>query len=216
MEQTIHGAEVWENKGTLSEFLKEPLNEKLYQVCLNIKRRSPSQDFQTLRLYNEVYRLCSQVVYENSKSPDLKDYISRIKEDMGWDYPTSVVLNMIYAVLSLRRGNSEEVIMFLDCIRKHYKMDERKNPFTNFVEEEQLQHHQYDIIAVDCSDHSFSPSKTGGSSERTLILKLEVDDSTKSNIQHRDIPFIYVQNATIEVLSPGNTIAKEIKYGEQR
>ena len=136
MEQILPREVLWGNKKTMGEFLKEPLNQKLYEVYLDVKRNAPSQDFQTLELFNEVYYMCARIVYENQHDADLDSYIKEIKKDLGWDYPSSIVLNMIYAVLALRKGNSKEISSTIQKIRKHYRMDEYKSPFSKFVDGE--------------------------------------------------------------------------------
>ncbi len=135
----------WVDKTTLKEFLQEPINEKLYEVYLNIKRLSPSQDFQTLQLFNEVYYLCTKIIYENASETNLNLYIQEIKADMGWNYPSSIVINMIYAVLSLREGNNGHVNKMINVIKDHYKMSLCKNLFYQFVEEERIHNHSYKI-----------------------------------------------------------------------
>lgn len=149
MEQILPREVLWVDKKTMGEFLIEPLNRKLYEVYLDVKRNALSQDFQTLKLFNEVYYICARIVYEKQHDADLNSYIKEIKNDLGWDYPSSVVLNMIYAVLSLRKGNSEEVERTILKIRKHYRMDSYKSPFSLFVEEEKSTGASYDVAFTD-------------------------------------------------------------------
>ncbi len=145
MEHLLPRDVLWVDKKKMGDFLTEPLNKKLYEIYLKIKRKKPSQDFRTLQLFNEVYYLCTRIIIENDAEADLEDYIQEIKKDMGWDYSTSLVVNMIYAVLSLRRGNSSEVRLFLLKIKRHYKLDYYKTSFSVFVEEEIRQHQSYDL-----------------------------------------------------------------------
>ena len=149
MKQRTSRENLWTDKRKMSEYLEEPLNQKLYQVYLGVKRKTPSQDFHTLRLFNEVYYICSRIIYENNPAPDLNDYIQAIKNDMGWDYPTSVVMQMVYAVLSLRKGNSAAVNYVAELISIHYRMNYYKTPFGKFVEEEKSRGRMYDVLPKD-------------------------------------------------------------------
>ncbi len=179
MEQLLPGEYLWAKKNTMGEYLKEPLNKKLYQVYLTIRRNNPSQHFDSLKLFNLVYSLCARVVYENDTSPKLNGYIKEIKTAMGWSYPTSMVLNMVYAVLSLRKGNSDEVMTFLEKIEIHYKLSEYNTPFYCFVKEERSKQHLYNVPFPDNNQLDFIIQKEIGSVIYNKTLK---DKSNNPNL----------------------------------
>lgn len=145
MAQKIPRELLWVDKKRMSEFLEEPLNKKLYEVYLNIKRKVPSQDFQTLKLFNEVYYQCCRIVSANDPDIDLDDIIKEIKEDLGWEYSTSLVVNMIYAVLSLRKGNSKEVKEVLLKIERHHCLSQYKTPIYMMTETCKANYEFYDL-----------------------------------------------------------------------
>lgn len=198
MENLLSREAFWTEKTLLADFLKEPLNEKLYEVYMNLKRKTPQQDFQTLQLFNEVYYICSRVVLEDNPRAELKDYIKLIKDDMGWDYPSSMVVNMVYVVLSLRRRNTETVNRLIEQIRHHYKMDIYHSPFSLFVDACLQRGEQYDIR------FELQP------------LKLANIKTFEKLIKRNSTPIIQVQHAEINVNSPGNFITNKLQYGKQR
>lgn len=181
MEQIIPRDVLWGDRKTMGEFLKEPLNQKLYEVYLGVKRNAPSQDFQTLRLFNEVYYICSCIVYENHPDADLNEYIQEIKNDLGWDYPSSLALNMVYAVLALRKDNSEEVKSTIQKIRKHYRMDVYKSPFSLFVDEQlrigALYHVNFEnhLVIGAFNQARFLASKMAGKG-KTIIQNITIEN----------------------------------------
>ena len=164
-------------------------------MYLSIKGNSLSQDFHTLQLFNEVYYLCSRIVNENDAHPNLDWYIQEIKRDMGWDYPSSIVVNMTFVVLSLRKNNSEAITKWLDIVKIHYRMDTYRSPFTVFVREEQERNTKYNInlgISTTCN-----------------IVPLEPKDKQHTTTQGTTIVY-QIQHADIHVETPGNFIANQI------
>ncbi len=194
---------LWVDKREMKEFQKDPLNQKIFEVYLNIRRNSPLQDFHTLQLFNEVYYLCSRVVYENEPEPYLDDYIQEIKRDLGWDYSTSTVLSMIYCVLSLRQGNSIEVNNFLKKIENHYRFETYKTPFNLFVEEEKRKNLSYNIeigtILLSVENNIYNTNQE----YNNLTINLQINnnflgDIKKLNVAHSDV--------TVGVAEDGSTI----------
>lgn len=195
MEQFLPREVLWADKTTMGSFLNETLNQKLYQVYLGIKKKAPSQDFRTLELFNEVYYICSRIVNENLPEVDLNPYIQEIKRDLGWDYPTSIVLNMIYAVLALREDNSIEVKNTIRKIREHYKMDHCKSPFSVFVDDEISKGQSYrvefeDLNKIDlvllakCQALKFA----GAGKDKTIIQNITIENKFEKPVGAVVIP----------------------------
>ena len=188
----------WIDNKLMAEFLKEPLNRQLYDVYMSARNSVVPQDFHTLQLFNEVYYLCARIVLEENERAELGDYIKIVKDDLGWNYPSSLVVNMVYCVLSLRRGNTKAVEILLEQIRHHYRMDTYETPFSRFVE--------------DCKNRGESYDITFQSRSKRASSYLEIKDLLETGLN----PIIQVEHADIKILSPGNLIGKTIQYGKQR
>lgn len=197
MKQILHDRQLWNDKLMLRDFLEVPLNQKLYEVYLSIKRASSQKDNIALNIFNEVYSICARVVYENDPDPSLESYIQHIKERLGWDCSTSIVLQMVYAVLALRNNNTEEVERFVSLISNHYHMNERKIPFGVFVEETKKEGVSYDL-----------EFKT----RESVLPNKDVEEYLRLLGKYH--PYINIQNAVIHVESPGNYIARQILKNE--
>jgi hypothetical protein len=133
MEELLPREILWADKKTMKEFLCEPLNQKIFEVYLNIKREGIDQDYQTLKLFNEVYYQCSRIVNIREVRLELIDVIYSIKNDLGWDYSSSLVINIIYVVLSLRKDNQSHVKDLIKKIEHHYQFDKHTTPFSKLV-----------------------------------------------------------------------------------
>ena len=203
MEKKLSREELWANKKTMAEFLKEPLNKKLYDVYMGIKKNAPLQDFHTLGLFNEVYYQCSRIIIENNRDLNLSSVISEIKENLGWDYSSSIVVNMIYAVLSLRHGNTEEINDVLYKIKKHYLFEQRHPPFYEMSEacKAKGEFYDFDPIPTTLSDAPIvqipmpivNPQNSG-----SINIYLNLNNQFTGEIK------------AVNVNSPGNCIANKI------
>lgn len=135
MEELLPREILWADKKTMKEFLQEPLNQKIYEVYLNIKRDGAIKDYDTLKLFNEVYYQCSRIVNCTRQTISLNDIISDIKKNLGWYFSTSLVVNMIYAVLALRHDNTPSAVHLINRIKDHYRLETYVTPFSKMVKE---------------------------------------------------------------------------------
>ena len=181
----------------MADFLTLPLNKQLYEVYMNY-RHNRNQDYRTLDLFNEVYYISARIVLEDNEQAKLGDYIKIIKEDMGWNYTSSLVVNMVYCVLALRRGNSKAVESLLEQIRHHYRMECQDSPFSRFVKDCIKRGESYDVVF----------KKTYRNRKKSFDLANILDSGIR--------PIIQVQQAEINLYSEGNIIGKTIHYEEQR
>ena len=219
MNQKLTRETFWKDKSLMADFLKEPLNKKLFEIYLGIKRNAPSQDFHTLQLFNEVYYICSRILHESSPQSELTEYISEIKKDMGWDYPTSIVVNMVYVVLSLSKQNSHSAAIMINKIRQHYKMDSYHTPFTQFVNEEMRMGNRYDIAFGDTAQIETlkakslpALSKEESVQEKTIHITVNINNSITGDIQHADIHVAH-SDVVVGVAEKGSNVFhhKEVK-----
>ena len=135
MEEQLPRETLWADKKKMEEFMSEPLNQRIYGIYLNLNRDKAIKDYETLKLFNEVYYQCSRIINSIEPKINLADIISDIKENLGWNYSSSLVVNMIYAVLSVRRNNSQTVIDFINQIKSHYRLETYNTPFSLMVKD---------------------------------------------------------------------------------
>ncbi len=199
MEHLLPRETLWADKKTMEEFLKEPLNQKLYDTYLNIKRNGVHQDYQTVKLFNEVYYQCSRIVNSEIDEIELHQLIEDIKNDMGWTYSSSLVMNMIYTVLSLRKDNSPSVVGIINKIKEHYRLDKFLTPFAKLVNECAKKNEYYYVDFK--GDKSFLQSVLN----HVCQMPLGKEKAVSPNI------IIQVQQAEINVNCPGNQIIQQQK-----
>ena len=197
MENLSSRESFWKDKTCMADFLTEPLNQQLYDVYMTARCTMVSQNFRTLKLFNEAYYICARIVLEDNERADLGDYIMMVKADMGWDYPSSLVVDMVYSILSLRRGNSKAVEAFLEQIRQHYRMDVYDSPFSRFVKDNLRRGNSYDVVFKRWSKRESRKKEFSFVAERTRLI-------------------IQVQQAEINLYSTGNIIGEKIYYESQR
>ena len=201
MEQIIPREVLWVDKNTMEGFLIEPLNQKLYEVYLGMKRKIPSQDFQTLKLFNEVYYQCSKIVVENKTDADLNAIISDVKDNLGWEFSSSLVINMIYAILSLRKGNTVEIDSLVKKIESHYKLGQYKTPFYELAESCKANVDTFEFEPHVSQDMLLSYFKKLKSQTGQDFIQITVNLNNHFNGEIK----------SVNVNSPGNIVGKEIK-----
>lgn len=205
MEELLPRAILWADKKKMKEFLSEPLNKKIYDVYLNIKKEGVIKDYETLKLFNEVYYQCSRIVNCETQQINLNDIISDIKTNLGWRFSSSLVVNMIYAVLALRRNNSITVIHIINSIKEHYKLDTCATPFSKMVKDCAEKNEWYTIeFPIDKKALTLSSVDSGHKAiERAVIILKQQLLSTK---EYAKAPINLTVNINNEIRKVGNFI----------
>ena len=114
MKPKLPRALLWTDKTSMEDFLKEPVNEKLYEYYLYIKSSTLNEDGlkRPLKLFNEIYYQLTRFEYENDLNFDIERYIQDIKANIGSLHSSNFVLRIMYAFLAIRENNPR-ISMFL-------------------------------------------------------------------------------------------------------
>lgn len=122
---------LWTDKTSMEEFLREPINKRLYYFYLDLNniRCQIGPDQSMLRLYNEIYYQLTKIEYENNLDFKLDDYTQKIEDNIGKDYSILFVYKMFFAFLLLRENNSNVARLFQSYVYYRYNRtwDERTN-----------------------------------------------------------------------------------------
>jgi len=113
----------------MEEFLREPINERLYDFYLELKntRHHFGPDNSAVLLFNEIYYQLTRVEYERNLDFNLDDYTQEIEANTGKEHSITFVYKMFFAFLLLRQNNSNVARYFQDIIFFRYNKtwDER-------------------------------------------------------------------------------------------
>ena len=123
---------LWTDKTSMEEFLREPINERLYYFYLDLKkiRCQFSPDNSALLLFNEIYYQLTRVEYEHDLDLNLDEYTQEIEANTtGKEYGIIFVYKMFFAFLLLRQNNSNVARLFQNYVFSRYNRtwDERTN-----------------------------------------------------------------------------------------
>lgn len=118
MKPKLPRALLWTDKTSMDDFLKEPVNEKLYEYYLYIKLSTLNEDGlkRPLKLFNEIYYQLTRLEYENDFEFDIERYIQDIKANIGSLHSSIFVLRIMYAFLAIRENNPRISIFFLKIL----------------------------------------------------------------------------------------------------
>lgn len=118
MKPKLPRALLWTDKTSMEDFLKEPVNEKLYECYLYIKRSTLNDDGlkRPLKLFNEIYYQLTRLEYENDFNFDIDRYIQDIKANIGSLHSSKFVLRIMYAFLAIRENNPRISIFFFKIL----------------------------------------------------------------------------------------------------
>ena len=118
MKPKLPRALLWTDKTSMEDFLKEPVNEKLYECYLYIKRSTLNDDGlkRPLKLFNEIYYQLTRLEYENDFNFDIERYIQDIKANIGSLHSSKLVLRIMYAFLAIRENNPRISIFFFKIL----------------------------------------------------------------------------------------------------
>lgn len=114
MKPKLPRALLWTDKTSMEEFLREPINERLYDFYLELKSMTTHvvDEKRPLKLFNEIYYQLTRVEYEKELDFDLDKYTQDIKANMGMLHSSIFVFIMIIAFLRLRQNNTNATRLF--------------------------------------------------------------------------------------------------------
>lgn len=118
MKPKLPRALLWTDKTSMEEFLSEPINERLYDIYVELRSMSTSvkNERRPLKLFNEIYYQLTRFEYENELDFDLEKYTQDIKANMGILHSSMFVFIMIIAFLRLRQNNTEATTHFKNVL----------------------------------------------------------------------------------------------------
>ncbi len=170
----------------MEELLEDPINEELYGLFLKVKNSPRHIAINAESLFNEVYYLCAKLPKEKDPSGNLSVYAKEIETDLGWHYAAELVFPMLYAILKSKKRLSKKMLCLMETMEKNYGDTFYWNNFARPLAVVKKRHPQ--PIRIDTRD---------------LLMTLE---------KYHVMPMISVQQAEINVNSPGNIVGKEINY----
>lgn len=134
MKAKLTRAMLWDDKKSLDEILKVFPGEFLYGMYLDSTVRAhPRGDFQldALKVLNEVFYMCTRVVYEEDANADTYMYMREIKADMGSASAAKLVVSLMDILLKAQGNKSYPVMKFLGKLAvNHIKRDDFLNLYT--------------------------------------------------------------------------------------
>lgn len=113
---------LWTDKSSMEEFLREPINERLYGLYLELRgeRWHFGPDNSAVLLFNEIYYQLTKVEYEHDLNLNLDDYTQEIEANTGKEHSIVFVYEMFFAFLLLRENNSNVASFFQNVIFLRY------------------------------------------------------------------------------------------------
>lgn len=140
MKPKLPRALLWTDKTSMEEFLREPINERLYDFYLELKntRWHFGPDNSALLLFNEIYYQLTRIEYENNLDFDMDEYTQEIDAKTGKEHGIIFVYKMFFAFLLLRQNNSNVARLFQNYVFFRYNRtwDERTNSALSSIMEE--------------------------------------------------------------------------------
>jgi len=134
MRAKLTRAMLWDDKKSLDEILKVFPGEFLYGMYLDsIVRAHPMGNFQldALKVLNEVFYMCTRVVYEADIDADTGRYMREIKADMGSANAAKQVISLMDMLLKAQGDKSNPVVRFSGKLAvNHVTRDDFLNLFT--------------------------------------------------------------------------------------
>ena len=183
MTSKTNGGIRWTRHKKIEEFLDDPLVEEIYGLFLQVKDSPRHIAITAENLLNEVFYICSRFYQDNNPEGNLGKYAQEIESDLGWHYASDLVMVIAYVVL----GNRSRIPQKIQRVRNAIKF--------------QYQHIYY--WNVFCNREYRSAKKK---SERVKVINLQ--DLAKMTDK---AIVIQVNNADINVNSPGNQIIQQQK-----
>ena len=103
---------LWTDKTTIEDFFEQdPLNKEFYKLLSELPPEFLNERIDFLQIFNEVYYQATRLIFELPSEPDIKNYVSDIKANMGWNYGAQLVMTMLYHMLHLYVKDERRVIV---------------------------------------------------------------------------------------------------------
>ena len=183
MTSRTNGGIRWTRHKKIEEFLDDPLVEEVYGLFLQVKDSPRYIAIKAENLLNEVFYICSKFYQDNKPEEHLGEYAQEIESDLGWHYASDLVMVIAYVVL----GNRSRIPQKIQRVRNAIKF--------------QYQHIYYWKVFCNREYHN-----TRKKSEKVKVISLQdLAKMTDKTI------IIQVNNADINVNSPGNQIIQQQK-----
>ena len=183
MVSRTNGGIRWTKHKKIEELLDDPLVEEVYGLFLQVKDSPRHIAITAENLLNEVFYICSKFYQDNNPEEHLGKYTQEIESDLGWHYASDLVMVIAYVVL----GNRSRIPQKIQRVRNAIK----------------FQYQQIYYWRVFCKREYRSARKK---SEKVKVVNLQdLAKMTDKTI------IIQVNNADINVNSPGNQIIQQQK-----
>lgn len=128
---------IYRDKKELDEFLQDHyLNEKLYDIFLDVKDSYYNLKISADKIFNEVYYQCTRLMLDPHPESRVWEYLNEAKENTGWRYTSDLVFSMVYAILLLQPSISRPIERFLRVLKGKALNECYFDAFSNFAESE--------------------------------------------------------------------------------
>ena len=181
MATRTNGGIRWTKHKKIEELLDDPLVEEIYGLFLQVKDSPRHIAIKAENLLNEVFYICSKFYQENNPEEHLGEYAQEIESDLGWHYASDLVMVIAYVVL----GNRSRIPQKIQRIRQSIKFQYQHIYYWDvFCEREYRVAREKPVKVINLQD-------LAKMTDKTIIIQ--------------------VNNADINVNSPGNQIIQQQK-----
>jgi hypothetical protein len=183
MTSKTNGGIRWTRHKKIEEFLDDPLVEEIYGLFLQVKDSPRHIAIKAENLLNEVFYICSRFYQDNNPEEHLGEYAQEIESDLGWHYASDLVMVIAYVVL----GNRSRIPQKIQRIRQSIKFQYQHIYYWDvFCEREYRVARKKPVKVINLQD-------LAKMTDKTIVIQ--------------------VNNADINVNSPGNQIIQQQKNG---
>lgn len=183
MTSKTNGGIRWTRHKKIEDFLDDPLVEEIYGLFLQVKDSPRHIAIKAENLLNEVFYVCSKFYQDNNPEEHLGEYAQEIESDLGWHYASDLVMVIAYVVL----GNRSRIPQKIQRVR-------------NAIKFQYLHIYYWDVFC----EWEYRIAK------KKPVKVINLQDLAK--MTDKTI-VIQVNNADINVNSPGNQIIQQQKNG---
>lgn len=131
-----------------------PINRDLYKVYQELVTYEDVEIIPAERIFNEVYYQCTRIVYENNPEPDFEAVEMDIKANVGTKLVSRLVYRMMYALLTARMNNTQEVEKVRHSLEIYSDIMTRNSYFRAFIRKYNLNSRK---CIVSLSPHPVAP-----------------------------------------------------------